>query len=259
MQQPELSVAQVSDQLRELGVKPNGVLLVHISFRAVRPIAGGPFGLIEALRDALGPGGTLVMPSWTGDDEIPFDPKNTPSSPDLGVVADTFWRQAGVLRSQHAFAFAAAGPKAERITADPLPLPPHNPASSVGRVYESGGQVLLLGAGHDANTTLHLAELMAGVPYRTPKFCTVLRDGRPVRIDYLENDHCCQRFAQADMWLRQRGLQSEGRAGYGHARLFYARDVVDVALEYLARDPLVFLHHPEAHCSECDEARSSIV
>src|SRR5215469_2517266 len=107
MQQPELSVAQVSDQLRELGVKPNGVLLVHISFRAVRPIAGGPFGLIEALRDALGPGGTLVMPSWTGDDEIPFDPKNTPSSPDLGVVADTFWRQAGVLRSQHAFAFAA--------------------------------------------------------------------------------------------------------------------------------------------------------
>lgn len=258
MQQSELTVRQVSDQLRELGVRPNGVLLVHTAFRAVRPIAGGPSGLIEALRDVLGPGGTLVMPSWTGNDEIAFDPRTTPASRDLGVVADTFWRQAGVLRSQHAFAFAAAGPEAERITADPLPLPPHNPASSVGRVYESNGQVLLLGVGHDANTTLHLAELKAGVPYRTPKFCTVLQGGHPLRIDYLENDHCCQRFAEADTWLRERGLQSEGPAGHGHARLFYARDVVDVALEHLARDLLVFLHPSEAGCAECDEARRSI-
>jgi aminoglycoside N3'-acetyltransferase len=259
MQPSELSVAQIANQLRELGVKPNGVLLVHTSLRAVRPIARGPSGLIEALRDVLGPGGTLVMPSWTGNDEIPFDPRTTTASPDLGVVADTFWRQAGVLRSQHTFAFAAGGPKAQFITADPLPLPPHNPASPVGRVHESGGQVLLAGVGHDADTTLHLAELMAGVPYRTAKFCTVLQDGRLVRIDYLENDHCCQRFALADTWLRQRGLQSEGPLGQGHARLFYARDLINVALEHLTRDPLVFLHLPEAGCAECDGARRSIV
>jgi aminoglycoside N3'-acetyltransferase len=68
-------------------VRDGGVLLVHTSSRAVRPVEGGPAGLIDALRDALGPTGTLVMPAWTGDDDHPLDPAATPASPDLGVVA----------------------------------------------------------------------------------------------------------------------------------------------------------------------------
>lgn len=253
----ELSTAEVTRQLRSLGVRSGGVLLVHTSFRATRPVEGGPHGLIEAFRNALGPRGTLVMPSWSGSDDEPFDPKTTPAASDLGVVADTFWRLPGVLRSDHHFAFAAAGPDAAGITSDPLPLPPHAPESPVGRVHEQDGQVLLLGAGHDADTTLHLAELLAGVPYRVPKHCTVLRDGRPVRIGYGENDHCCARFALADEWLRVRGLQAEGRVGHAHARLARARDVVEVALAHLARDPLLFLHAPDTGCAECDEARRS--
>ncbi|MGI5862765.1 MAG: AAC(3) family N-acetyltransferase [Myxococcales bacterium] len=210
------------------------MLLVHTSFRAVRPVEGGPLGLIDALHAALGPDGTLVMPAWTGSDDEPFDPAQTPAAADLGVVAETFRRQPGVLRSDHPFAFAAAGPLAALITSDPLPLPPHVPASPVGRVYELDGQVLLLGVGHDADTTLHLAELFGGVPYRVPKHITVLRDGRPVRIDYGENDHCGARFALLDEWLRERGLQAEGKVGHAHARLARSRDIVRVALEHLA-------------------------
>lgn len=255
----ELSRAEVTHQLRALGVEAGGVLLVHTSFRAVAPVAGGPLGLIGALRDALGPGGTLVMPSSSGDDDVPFDPSTTPAAPDLGIVADTFWRLPGARRSDHPHAFAAAGPRAGRITADPLPLPPHVPESPVGRVHELDGQVLLLGVGHDADTTLHLAELLAGVPYRVPRHCTVLRDGRPVRVDYGENDHCCERFALADGWLRALGRQSEGRVGHAHARLARARDIVAAALARLARDPLLFLHDPNAGCAECDTARRSTV
>jgi len=253
----ELGRDEVAAQLRALGVQKGGVLLVHTSFRAVRPIEGGPTGLIEALRVALGPEGTLVMPSWTGSDEEPFHPATTPASPDLGVVADTFWRLPGVVRSPHLFAFAAAGPQAERVTSGPLPLPPHIPESPVGHVHALDGQVLLLGVNHDADTTLHLAELLAGVPYCVPKSCTVLQDGRPVRLEYGENDHCCERFTLADGWLRERGLQSEGRVGHAQARLVRARDIVRVALEHLAREPLLFLHPPSAGCADCDEARKS--
>ena len=96
----EPSTAEITAQLRALGVAEGDVLLVHTSFRAIRPIEGGPQGLIAALRDALGPKGTLVMPSWTGSDEEPFDAATTPASSDLGVVADTFWRLPGVLRSR---------------------------------------------------------------------------------------------------------------------------------------------------------------
>jgi len=255
----EMSRSELAHQLRALGVEEGGVLLVHMSFRAVRPIEGGPAGLIDALRRALGPRGTLVMPSWTGDDERPFDPVTTPVSPDLGVVAETFWRLPGVARSDHPFAFAAAGPRAARITSGALPLPPHGPESPVGRVHELDGQVLLLGVGHDANTTLHLAEALANVPYRVPKQCTILHEGRPVRIDYQENDHCCARFSLADDWLRAGRLQTEGRVGHAHARLLRARDVVRVALDHLSRDPLVFLHDPDAGCAECDAARRSAI
>jgi aminoglycoside N3'-acetyltransferase len=252
-----LSQAEIVEQLRALGVREGGVLLVHTSFRAVRPVDGGPHGLIAALRDALGPAGTLVMPSWSEDDDEPFDPAATAASASLGVVADIFWRLSGVVRSNHHQAFAAAGPEAARITADPLPLPPHIPESPVGRVHELDGQVLLLGVGHDADTTLHLAELLAAVPYGVPRHCTIFEAGRKVRIDYAENDHCCERFSLADAWLRARGLQSEGRVGHAVARLACARDIVAVALEHLARDPLVFLHPAGAGCDECDEARHS--
>ncbi|HTD76544.1 MAG TPA: AAC(3) family N-acetyltransferase, partial [Chloroflexota bacterium] len=56
-----MSKGQLTDQLRAVGVEHGGVLLVHTSFRAVRPVEGGPLGLIEALRAAIGPPGTLVM------------------------------------------------------------------------------------------------------------------------------------------------------------------------------------------------------
>jgi len=254
----EISRLAVTEQLRALGVVRGGVLLVHTSFRAVRPVEGGPLGLIEALRHAIGDDGTLVMPSWSGYDDEPFDPRTAPASSDLGIVADTFWRLPGVRRSDHVQAFAASGPAAARIMADPLPLPPHIPESPVGRVHELDGQVLLLGVGHDASSSLHLAEILAGVPYGVPKHVTVLKEGRPTRVEYRENDHCCERFALADDWLRSRGLQSEGLVGHAHARLARARDIVALAREKLAREPLLFLHPPQAGCLECDEARASI-
>jgi hypothetical protein len=37
-----------------------------------------------------------------------------------------------------------------------------------------------------------------------------------------------------------------------------SRDIVAVALEHLARDPLLFLHPASAGCEECDQARQSV-
>src|SRR5947207_3270550 len=109
-------------QLRSLGVDRGDVLLVHTSYRAVRPVEGGPGGLIEALRSAVGDTGTIVMPSWGNNDDAPFNPA-TSVDPSLGVTADVFRRLPGVRRSNHPFAFAALGPHAETITSDPIPLP----------------------------------------------------------------------------------------------------------------------------------------
>jgi aminoglycoside 3-N-acetyltransferase len=257
-ERPELSRARVTEQLRTLGVREGGVLLVHTSFRAVRPVEGGPLGLIAALRDALGPDGTLVLPSGSGDDDEPFDPLTTPVRDDLGILPELFWRQPGVLRGNHFDGFAAIGPRAAEIVSAPLKLPPSAPGSPISVIHDLDGQVLLLGVGHDSSTMLHLAELIGGVPYRVPHHYTVIENGQKVRIDYGENDHCCQGFAQMDAWLRAADLQAEGQVGHAHARLARAQDLVRIAVEHLARDPLLFLHPVNAGCEECDAARASV-
>ena len=71
--------AHLVRQLLDMGVQPGGVLVVHTAFSKVRPVEGGPEGLIAALREALGPAGTLVMPGMTEDDDHPFDPRQRPA------------------------------------------------------------------------------------------------------------------------------------------------------------------------------------
>ena len=243
------------EQLRALGVERGGVLVVHAAFSKVGPLEGGPAGLIEGLRAAVGPEGTLVMPSMSDDDEHPFDVHATPCA-GMGIVADTFWRMPGVLRSDSPHAFAAIGPRAAEITA-PHPVDvPHGPDSPVGRVHDLDGQVLLLGVGHDADTTIHLAENLAGVRYGLPNHATILVDGRATRCDYIEVDHCCQNFARMDAWLDTEGLQRRGPVGHAEARLVRSRDIVRLALRRLREDETVFLH-PRGVCAECDAARPS--
>jgi aminoglycoside 3-N-acetyltransferase len=248
---------ELTRQLRALGVREGAVLLVHTSFRAVGPVDGGPLGLIEALRRALGDGGTLVMPTMTGDDVV-FDPRSTPSEA-MGITAELFWRRPGVLRSTHpGGSFAAAGPLAGRICA-PQPLsPPHGRVSPPGRVVDHGGQVLLLGVTHSESTVLHVAEDVAGVPYSVEHPCMVVVDGAPARVLVRETDHCCRGFRKMDGWLAERGLLRAGKVGNAEARLVEARDLLDVAVEHLREDPLVFLCDRGADCGECAEARASV-
>jgi len=233
------------------------VVVVHTSFKAVGPVEGGPAGLVAALTEALGSAGTLVMPAMADDDETPFDPASTPCI-GMGVVAETFRRLPGVRRSDNPASFAARGPLAAAIVA-PHPLaPPHGIDSPVGRADALGGFVLLLGVGHSENTTLHLAEAVAGVPYHVRKWATVLRDGVPARVEYDETDHCCRGFARADEWLRARGLQREGTVGRATARLMRASDLLGVAVPVLLGDPCALLHARDAGCDECDAAWASI-
>lgn len=257
MQRPIISEAQLCRQLLDLGVEPGGVLLVHTSFSKVRPVEGGPVGLIAALREALGPEGTLVMPSMTDDDDHPFDPKSTPCRA-LGVTADGFWRLPGVFRSDNPHAFAAIGLAAAYITA-PHPVDePHGPDSPVGRVRDLDGHVLLLGVGHDANTTIHLAESLSAVRYRRKKYVTLLKEGGLTRFDYAEIDHCCENFRLVDEWLEAEQRQRRGRVGHADARLARSRDVVAVVTARLRTNETIFLHQPGID-AQCDEARESLV
>jgi aminoglycoside 3-N-acetyltransferase len=136
-------------------------------------------------------------------------------------------------------------------------LPPHAPDSGVARVHELDGKVLLLGVDHDADTTIHLGELVFGVPYSQPNHITVLEEGRAKRIDYDENDHCCRNFNLVGDWLRVRGLQCEGTVGNARAMVARSRDIVSTVVEQLAEEPCRFLC-ARGTCDECDRTWTSV-
>ena len=141
--------------------------------------------------------------------------------------------------------FAARRPFAASITAPQPADIPHGIDSPVGRISVLDGQVLLLGIGHTANTTIHLAEYMSGVRYRRKKYLRILKDGLPARLDYAEIDHCCQNFNLVDGWLDEEGLQRKGRVGNADARLARSRDILRVVIRQIRQNERLFSYIPQ--------------
>lgn len=251
-----ISTEQLISNLQNLGIQAGSTLLVHTSLRKVGWVSAGPSGVIDALFEVLGESGTLVMPTMT-DGEALYDPATTPTR-HMGVVAETFWRSPGVVRSNHpAGSFAAHGPLAAVICADHPIDPPHGLDSPPGRVYQLDGWILLLGVEHSANTTIHVAENMSNVPYRIPDRVRVTEGNRVRWIEYAEVNHCCQNFNKVGPLLRARHQLTVGQVGNATAQLVRSADVVRVAREQIERDPYYFLCAPgQCHNNECDEARA---
>ena len=60
-----VSGARLADDLRVLGVRPGGVLMVHTRMSALGWVIGGTETVVRSLLDVLGPDGTLVAyASW---------------------------------------------------------------------------------------------------------------------------------------------------------------------------------------------------
>ena len=151
------------------GVRRGGVLLVHSSLSSFGRVDGGADTVIDALLDALGPDGTLCVPTlsylFVDADRPEFDVTQTPTN--LGAIPNTFRQRPGVLRSLHpTHSVAALGPAAARITGDhwrdTSPVGPHSPFTALAAL---GGQVAFLGCGARCNTSIHgVEEALPGGP-----------------------------------------------------------------------------------------------
>lgn len=189
--------ADVVALLRQAGVPPGCVLQVHSSFRSLGRAGITPQALIEALLEALGAQGTLLMPAMTWRTVTPaqplFDESETPSH--TGILTELFRRKYATYRSLHpTHSMSGCGPLAEyllgthHLGTTPVPL-----CSPYGKMREVESHVLMIGVGLGSCTAFHHPEeLIAPEVYLQPAAAAetyVLRDRRGQQREFSLRRH----------------------------------------------------------------------
>jgi aminoglycoside 3-N-acetyltransferase len=154
----------------------------------------------------------------------------------MGVIAETVRTWPGAMRSDHPrLSFAALGWHAVDITDAHQLDDALGERSPLGAIYRLDGKVLLLGCGHDSNTSLHLAEWRQKSPPRGVTGSSIRQpDGTgqwTTWIDVLENEDDFEELGAA--FEVSVGL-SVGQVGNATARLMSQRALVDFATAWMA-------------------------
>jgi aminoglycoside N3'-acetyltransferase len=266
MTDDRLSLAQLTSQLRDLGISPGQTLMVHASLRAVGPVDGGPATVARALLDAVSPDGNLMAyVSWqdspyeetlggnqlSDDDKASWPAYSPDVAPYLGFGALNIFilRLAGALRSAHPDAsMVAVGPQADYLVRPHYLGTGYGPGSPLERFVQSQGKVLLLGAPLDSVTVLHYAEAIANIPgkrfvsYQVPIDVSGAREWVDVRE--LDSNGILDCFAEpnpmdaVETIAREYvalGRHARGRVGGADCHLFAAQDIVAFGVSYLER------------------------
>jgi len=218
--------------LRELGVRRGMDLMVHSSLASLGPVIGGADAVIDALLDTIGPSGTLMMPSFNHERAQVFDINTTPTN--NGEIPDTFWRRPGVARSVHTtHSLAARGPKARRWTGGHLDTLWMGPESPLGRLIHDGGYLLLLGVGHNSNTSYHVAETAMDPPclgelMRPARLLDFSAQVQHVKTLQFRNGVCPVSPAELDRVLTRQRLHTRHRIGQAICTLVKGLDLFRV-------------------------------
>ena len=249
--------------LRALGVKDGGILLVHSSFKSLGAAylsemkdAGHDAILcvIETLRAALGAQGTLLIPTLTYA-SVPvsnrvFDVRTTTSN--VGAITEYFRTMPGVVRSLHpTHSVAAIGPLAIAMTVnherDTTPVGEHSPFR---KLRDLGGQILMLGCGLRPNTSMHGIEELAEPPYlfryAFDYACTDALGATHtlhIKRHHFDNKHgedIAQRYDRLK-YLLPEYIMASGKVLDADCYLFEAKSMWDVAEKVMRDDPLFFV------------------
>lgn len=230
--------------LRTLGLKTGDRVLVHSSLSSFGHVEGGAETVIDALLEAVGAQGTVLVPTLTGDEALSpanpprFDPAATPCW--TGAIPETFRQRREAIRSLHpTHSVAAMGREAEAMTCDHWrSVTPCDELSPYGKLASApDGYVLLIGASYQTLTILHHVEEIAGVDYHMqarPVRAEIIADGARVYRHYLLHRYGTPRdFGVLEPLVAERGLQTETMVGRSRLRLIQAQGLAEVALRCL--------------------------
>ncbi|TYP69743.1 aminoglycoside N(3)-acetyltransferase [Paenibacillus methanolicus] len=243
--------------LRGCGLQAGSTVIAHSSMRKLGFIVGGAETLVRALLDVVGEEGTIVLPSQTWKNLDPetgvhgeepeawwpiirehwpaYDKAVTPSI-GMGAAAETLRAWPGAERSDHpARSFAAVGKHAAEVTRDHDLRNIFGDGSPLAKLYELDGDILLIGVGHDKNTSLHLAEYRANYPGKrlATENSAIMVDGKRSWVAYETLAVDDADFVRlGELYEREHGIVPQ-RIGGAEVRLLKQRPLIDWAVNWM--------------------------
>lgn len=234
--------------LRKLGLKKGDSVGVHSSLRSFGHVEGGADAVIDALLETVGKEGNVMMSTHSanlGKDQrrpeeiamgvswllkiLPYDPEKTPVT--TGIIPETFRKRKGVIRGSHSsHSVAASGPKAKELS------------EGWHRLLEMDGYILLIGVGLDRCTAMHLAEKRVQFPEHIlkkitpPKWFVEKYPEGEWEWDFGPYPD----FAKLTEPCVKRGIMKSVKVGEATLRLVRLRELIDLYVEYLKKDPNLF-------------------
>jgi len=245
----------VASALADVGVVPSDTVLFHSSLSSMGWVSGGPNAVIDGFLRAVGPGGTIVVPTlWYHHTDPPMrmDDWDIGASPSyVGLVSETLRTRPDSIRSDNpSHSVSAIGRRAAEVTSEHAATPlRHSPwgreafsaRSPWQRLYEWNAAYCLIGVDLRVCTMRHLVEAMVveRALRRLPP-CSVEKAGsriagrdRPGVWPYVSG-------LKVDALLTAAGTVTFGKIGSATLRCFRAREGVETLLAALESG------HPEA-------------
>ena len=241
----------VAEALSGVGVVPGDTVMFHSSLSSMGRVVGGPDTVIEGFLDAVGPAGTVAVPTlWYHETDPPMriEEWNIYHSPaHVGRIPETFRKRPDSIRSDHpTHSVSAIGACARELTRDhgwgSRPSPWGNQAfaeaSPWQRLYDGDAAYCFIGVDFTVNTMRHFMEALlvtrilgqAPAPKRTALADRVIDWQKPGLWPHHRSQAMGERLAQM-------GFVRFGRIGSATLRCTRARTMVDRAMELFEAQP----------------------
>jgi len=249
----------------ELGLTPESQLIIHTSPQAISGIVGGVETLAGSLLASVH---CLITPSFTKKAMIipPFGPednaisydspkdeesigepfhKDLPADPEVGELAEILRRHPKAGRSEHPLLSFAGINAAELLSAQSLA----DPWAPIKGLADADGDVLLFGADHTANISIHYAELLAN---RKQFLRWAMWECKVVEIPHWPG--CSKGFPKITSKLG--GVVREVSLDGASLQTIPLRDLINIAKGWILEDPKALLCD-EPDCLYCNLVRVS--
>ena len=242
-----VTVEQLKEQIRAMGIESTDTVLIHTSMRAVGPVEGGADGVIDAFCQVLHKGLFLVPThTWavTNRTNPVYDVRTT--VPNIGILPQRAAFRPDGWRSLHpTHSIWGHGDDAQSFLSGEEKAGTPGPVGFAwNRLADRNAKILLIGIGNERNTFIHAVDEIFDMPNRIhpePFDITVYdHEGREHHTLFAghyctEHPHVSENFINFDRAFTELGVWKEGKLGNARVMVVDSVKCRDTVLKIYSR------------------------